>query len=892
MSLRKKIGIGILTLFTIILLAIIFFIKLNPDIINTALQLGVANDVKLTSNELFKDGFYDQALEKDLSVLKMINETNDEATKIKGNFFVKIAKNYLKKAIKFCQANTMNSLGIIYQNLQDFTNADIYFDEAIALYKIIDGKREIAFAHSNFGFTALQRGEYIKALESYDSARVIFEKFYEDDPNTMNSLYLLGHNKFFIGITKVKLDKEGENINENVQQIKEAIISFEEHLPKRIEYDFVKFKYVGLIVHAAELQLEKNIFDDSFIQQKLDEAITIYEESDRQKHSILGKLYFYKARLLLKESGVHADVYPLVNKGWELLCENEDLTSLKNKYNKKKLGIKKTKDIFLALSNRAKIQFDISKKQNQKKLLEKSYHDILFAIELLEGMMNSYAYDSTVEVFLNNNAHYYQLASSIIYEYYMATGEKSLLDDLWYVGEKQKSYVLRKETNRKQLYGSLTFDQSKLLREGDSLLQNFKAIDYAYNAIRENGEVDSLLVYNNKNRTAQKKHQDWLTKLENTDPQLFDLLHSNKVISKKELIPNLKKDKAGLVEYIITENKIIALLITSKVDTVFAKNKTKATDELLEKFNQSLASNEEGDYFRNTAFDVYNFLFKDIDKILSKEKISRVYLVADEILHTISFNAMLTDENKEGWFNKLSYLLYKYEFSRQFSATNMMQIVHSDRQNLAMTFGGFVPDYTLYPKGENGHGYISNLEGDSTNVKLMGNYFNDKKIFTSATLKQFEDNFKDFSILHLSMHSFLNYENPNQSSLIFTFENAQESHEFDLGKLYNNTITADLVVLSACDTGGGKLRKGEGIISFNRAFLYAGSRSVVSSLWAANNDAAQIIIKYFYHNLAQRRMTKDKALTTALRNYVSEEPTHPSKWANFIIMGDLSQLSN
>jgi CHAT domain-containing protein len=113
-------------------------------------------------------------------------------------------------------------------------------------------------------------------------------------------------------------------------------------------------------------------------------------------------------------------------------------------------------------------------------------------------------------------------------------------------------------------------------------------------------------------------------------------------------------------------------------------------------------------------------------------------------------------------------------------------------------------------------------------------------------------------------------------------------------ELYNLNINADLVVLSACETGVGELLRGEGVISLARAFAYAGAKSIVASLWSVNDQSTMQIMENFYVELKAGK-PKNIALANAKRNYLTQNPgiqAHPFFWAAFIGLGDMTALKN
>ena len=115
------------------------------------------------------------------------------------------------------------------------------------------------------------------------------------------------------------------------------------------------------------------------------------------------------------------------------------------------------------------------------------------------------------------------------------------------------------------------------------------------------------------------------------------------------------------------------------------------------------------------------------------------------------------------------------------------------------------------------------------------------------------------------------------------------------GELYNLQLNAELVVLSACNTGTGQVNKGEGVRSLARAFHYAGASSLIASLWSAPDQTTKDIAIKFYQHL-KKGYSKDKALQQARIDYLqnantSPEYAHPSYWAHLVAIGDMEALN-
>ena len=104
-----------------------------------------------------------------------------------------------------------------------------------------------------------------------------------------------------------------------------------------------------------------------------------------------------------------------------------------------------------------------------------------------------------------------------------------------------------------------------------------------------------------------------------------------------------------------------------------------------------------------------------------------------------------------------------------------------------------------------------------------------------------------------------------------------------------------MVVLSACETGVGKWQSGEGIVSLARGFAYAGAKSIITSLWSANDRSTAQVMENFYTNL-KAGLSKKEALRQAKLEFLSSQKdplnTHPFYWATFVPIGDLEASIN
>ncbi len=166
--------------------------------------------------------------------------------------------------------------------------------------------------------------------------------------------------------------------------------------------------------------------------------------------------------------------------------------------------------------------------------------------------------------------------------------------------------------------------------------------------------------------------------------------------------------------------------------------------------------------------------------------------------------------------------------------------------------------------------------------------------FEASTDRLRRTDLTKYAILHLATHGILDPKRPEKSGLILSTVNSagQEQDGFvGLQDIYGLHAPVDLVVLSACRTGLGKDVRGEGLIGLTRGFIYAGSSSVVASLWKVNDEATAELMKRFYINMLQRGMRPAEALRAA-QNSIRQEPhwRSPYYWAAFTLQGDYRQV--
>lgn len=147
-----------------------------------------------------------------------------------------------------------------------------------------------------------------------------------------------------------------------------------------------------------------------------------------------------------------------------------------------------------------------------------------------------------------------------------------------------------------------------------------------------------------------------------------------------------------------------------------------------------------------------------------------------------------------------------------------------------------------------------------------------------------------YQIVHFATHGFLDSEHPELSAIVLTMvdrNGVKTNGLMPLHDIYSLDLSAELTVLSACQTALGKDIKGEGPVGLTHSFISAGSKSVVASLWKVDDRATAALMRDFYESLLQEGMPTAKALRSAkLKMLRDKRWSAPYYWAGFVLQGE------
>jgi CHAT domain-containing protein len=307
--------------------------------------------------------------------------------------------------------------------------------------------------------------------------------------------------------------------------------------------------------------------------------------------------------------------------------------------------------------------------------------------------------------------------------------------------------------------------------------------------------------------------------------------------------------------------------------------------------------NEDAKQYCVSSHNLYNVLIAPFENDLHEKHLT---IIPDGKLNYISFDGLLKtlpDTSETIRFNELNYLVKDVNINYA-NSVNIFLKNKASKPKLRNQTLAFAPEYNSEEFKMTGTSYkLAPLPGVQKEVDEIAKSVN-TTIFRSkdASEQNFREKSGNFDILHLAMHAYINDSLPAYSRLAFsqiadttTLDNDGWLNTADI---YNLDLNASMTVLSACNTGVGKLQKGEGLMSLARGFLYAGCPSVVMSLWEVEDAAGTKIMTSFYKYLKAGK-TKDEALRLAKLKYLEESNSrlsHPHYWMSFKCIGDNSPV--
>lgn len=363
---------------------------------------------------------------------------------------------------------------------------------------------------------------------------------------------------------------------------------------------------------------------------------------------------------------------------------------------------------------------------------------------------------------------------------------------------------------------------------------------------------------------VQTEYEELLRMLKLNNPAYAEVIAAEPVTI--EDVQSELNEKTALISYWVSEDGLsIWLIKPSGTEGFQVKTSYGRLYELIELARKSISSND--DKAANYSLkELYNLLIYPVEKHL--EGFRDIVFIPNGPLHFLPFQA-LKDRNDR-------YLIDKYNITYSPSASVYTVCNERPVPGGSKFLGVALSDMPIGGK--------PGLPGTEDELKNILPLFSESLSATgkNATETFVKRNAGSCSILHLATHGTYNYNQPLYSCLLFPATD-EDDGRLNVWEVLEMKLNAKLVTLSACETGLGNVTRGDEMTGLSRAFLFAGSPSVVVSLWAVADYPTSFLMSAFYRNL--KSYPASEALSLAQRETMKKYP-QPLYWAPFVLIGN------
>jgi CHAT domain-containing protein len=528
----------------------------------------------------------------------------------------------------------------------------------------------------------------------------------------------------------------------------------------------------------------------------------------------------------------------------------------------------------------AKANLIYKKYRREKKadLLTEALKTYRLAIETSRYIFNNFDNDDAKIFFIEDSRPLYDAAISVAYEASLV--DKKNIESFSYIIESYKGNILFQNMvqSGKRIYtkvpGSLLERESKLKQIYAAYLSKLNQVTGEEETLRIRKRLLSLQVEMSR---LQKSFEEYETEGWKINGPL------DSELSLREVQKKLNKETA-LLNYFVSGNHIYLLCITynaAKVHKIHAdKIFLKYYNTLLE---QTYTITDGLRYEGNiSAKRLYDYLVKPAESLIKGR--SRLVIIPDEYLYYLPFDALIQSPVRS------DFLMYHYAISYHYSFSLLFREIYAGhdkiRKDSILAFAPFAPltaeartnrDVSVLP--------YSAEEIQQPNAREYAADF--------ATKKKFLREYSGFRFIHLATHASLGADSSNNWIRFFPGSGAVDSGKLYIHEVYNlNMHGTELVTLSACETGGGVTMSGEGLISLSRAFIYAGAKGIVSTLYKTDDLVTAFIMKRMYYHMANGDDVPEALRKSKVDLLESEEISSrlksPNYWVNFVYIGKVS----
>ena len=755
-----------------------------------------------------------------------------------------------------------NNLGLAHWNAGNNQLALEHLQKSLNLRKELYGESEpeVAASYNNLGLVyAVNDPE--QALNYYVKALDIYKKYYGDNhPNVAIAL----NN---IAIIQRKQKKYDESLS-NFQKVLNAWEAM-----NKSRHPNTAFVYTNVGQIYSDKGEEEKALDFQI------KALEIYRETYGTKHPEIAGIYNeigtiyalehkYKQALENYQHAICANLFEYDQQDYK------QTPSIRNYYNANVL----LRSLLMKARTLEEMYANKTIKPADLRLAISTFHACDTLIEKIRKVQTN----KTDKIELGKlAANVYEDAIRVCLTLRDGSAQKNFYNEkAFYFAEKSKTAVLLEAISDASAKHFASIPDSLLEKENTIKMD----ISFYEQKLAEKNDATSEQVLRDKLFSLNRQYELFISELEKRFPDYYNLKYNVKTTSVNSLRQVLKPGSA-LVSYFIAEEskRVYIFYITPKKFQVYDVAENDELNKLLTGYRNSIRF-DVPDVFADLSYQLY----KQLIPFSIPSSLQKLIIIPDGRLGTIPFEAFLTEKTNTSKTASASYpfLLKKCAISYSYSANLYEQAMHKKSK----------ADGSIFLCAPVEFKSMSSLPGTKEEVAKINSLFNTKgfnsKCYTGKNVQESlikSGTLSGYNYLHFATHGMVDEHKPELSEIYLAPDTTKkEDGNLYSGEIYNLKINADLVTLSACQTGLGKVQKGEGIIGLTRALLYAGANNLVVSLWSVADKSTSELMIDFYSRLLNNADNADysSALQNAKLSMIrSEQYNKPYYWAPFILIG-------
>ncbi len=772
-------------------------------------------------------------------------------------------------------SDAYNYLGVMYRHLGEYDLALDYYMKAIEIaeaYSVEErttiSPRFISLApvYNNVGTVHHNRGDHDNALAFTFKALYLYEN---DKSASKSSLAAILSS---LGTTYTELDRHREALLYKQKAMDMFIAEYgNQHGRIATEMKSIGDTHFALKVFSTA---------EEYYQRSLDMNLAVHGSFHPNTAEAYAKLAstekikgnFDQALKLIQKS-----IHCLVNNfSSDDIFANPDIDALCN--------VKA--HLIDKLSTKADLMVELFEKTKDVKLIHGAQNTYALAVRFSEVVRNDLLDVRSKAYLAEHSKSLFEKSIRAALLLHELTDDPGYIAFAFDIMEKNKSRLLLESVQKSKVKSTGALDGDLFNKENglQSQIAFFEEniLDEQVKEMRDSAKIKQ---YERSLFQARRELESFKRTLEKENPRYYQTKYNNREITLPKLRQRLSENEL-LVEYFAGADALYIFYATREESGILTE-----TPNILADVTHLLngVRDRNTQIFTDLSHTLYSKILGQIIDLTGPRE--TIIVVPDGVLAYLPFELLLTAPAGTKKNRDFDYAIRKYNFSYQLSAA-LMENHFPDRIRKDLTpFAGFAPQFSgevVASRGLPGNIPYAQREVKEIAMTFPGTIY----VGEEATEFNFRQHAGNAELLHLATHASLD-ENANLSRLYFAAADTTDDGLLHVYEIYNLDLNAKLVTLSACNTGAGAYKEGEGVMSLSRAFAYAGCESMLTSLWPSQDQTTADIMAAFYRNLANGA-SKDEALRQAKLDFLLKADnikSDPFYWAGFVLIGDTDPVS-